>query len=84
MKYFDRFVNILKWVSAVSITISVVVSVAVMAGYMGWGYEPMAIINFAIAFSIASILVCIAYFALCIVAYIRVWWLEKHEKTVYL
>lgn len=85
MKYFEKFVDIMKWVSAVSITISVVVSVAVMAGYLGWGYEPMPIIHFAIVFSIISICICLFYFVLCAVDNIICSvqeWREKHNKKV--
>lgn len=78
---FERFINIMKWVSAVSITIALVVSVAVMAGYLGWGYEPIPIIHFAIVFSILSIFVCMFYFVLCAVDYIRAWMQEKREEA---
>lgn len=78
---FERFINIMKWVSAVSITIALVVSVAVMAGYLGWGYEPIPIIHFAIVFSILSIFVCMFYFVLCAVDYIRAWTQEKREEA---
>ena len=57
------------------------VSVAVMAGYLGWGYEPIPIIHFAIVFSILSIFVCMFYFVLCAVDYIRAWRQEKRERA---
>lgn len=78
---FERFINIMKWVSAVSITIALVVSVAVMAGYLGWGYEPIPIIHFAIVFSILSIFVCMFYFVLCAVDWVRAWKEEKLERA---
>jgi hypothetical protein len=78
---FERFINIMKWVSAVSITIALVVSVAVMAGYLGWGYEPIPIIHFAIVFSILSIFVCMFYFVLCAVDHIRAWRQKKRKEA---
>lgn len=62
-----KFVNVFNWVCVGLISSSIVLLASLMLGYYYAGWEPMAIINFAVVYSITAIVISVADFVLIII-----------------
>lgn len=63
----EKLVNICNWVCVALISSSIVLLASLLLGYHYAGWEPMALINFTVVYSIAAIVISIADIVLVII-----------------